>query len=366
MARSSVLIACGGTGGHLFPGIAVAQALKARGVASLLAISEKQVDRTASQAYPDLEFLPIAGRPMPRLWSPGMVPFLGTSVRAFRQCRTAMLANNVGAVLGMGGFTSMMPVLAGRMAGLPVFLHDSNAVPGKANRWAARFATTFFLGLPAAAAHTGNAPVEVVGTPVRDEFKALPDRAMALRHFDLDPARKTLLVLGGSQGARALNRATVDALASFDPHSVQVIMLTGAADNAATIAAIAERGLPHQIRVHAFCRDMPSAYACADIALARAGASSLSELATVGLPAILVPYPYAADDHQAANALAYAGKGGAEIITEERLTGTSLAAMLRNLWSQPDLLPRMAENMRECAPAAAAASMADHITAALK
>ena len=364
-SRSSVLIACGGTGGHLFPGIAVAQALKDRGVASLLVISEKPVDRTASQAYPDLDFLPIPGRPLPRLWSPLMVPFLIASWRAFHQCRTAILANGVGAVLGMGGFTSMMPVLAGRMAGLPVFLHDSNAIPGKANRMAARFATTFFLGLEAAAAHTGKAAVETVGTPVRDEFKSLPDRAEALRRFDLDPSRKTLLVLGGSQGARALNLATLDALGSFDPHSVQVIMLTGAGDNAATLAGIAERGLKHVVRVHAFCRDMPAAYACADIVLARAGASSLSELATVGLPCILVPYPFAADDHQTANASAYVNKGAAEMINEDRLTGTSLAAMLRNLWSHPDKLSRMAENMLACSPPAAAATMADRIAASL-
>lgn len=363
--RASVLIACGGTGGHLFPGIAVAQALRARGVSSLLAISEKVVDRTASQAYAELEFLPLPARPMPRPWSPAMIPFLWGSARSLRLCRVAMAGNHVGAVLGMGGFTTMMPVLAGRFAKVPVFLHDSNAIPGKANRMAAYFAHTVFLGLAEASSHLGKTPVQVVGTPVRDEFRQLPQRDEAARRLDLDPAKKTLLVLGGSQGARALNRAAVDAMGSFDPGTVQAILLTGASDNQGTLDHLRDRKLPHTVRVHAFCRDMAAAYACSDIVLARSGASTLSELAMVGLPAVLVPYPYAADDHQTANARAYAEKGAAELLPENRLTGASLAASLRQWWSAPENLAHASANMRKCAFPDAAATMADRIVSSL-
>lgn len=363
--RSSVLIACGGTGGHLFPGIAVAQSLKARGVHTLLAISEKAVDRTAAQGYGDLEFLPLPARPMPKPWSPKILPFLFGSWKALSRSRAAMSANATGAVLGMGGFTAMMPALAARFGGLPVFLHDSNAIPGKTTRAAARFAHTVFLGLGEAANHLGKTHTKVVGTPVRREFLSLPSREEAARHFDLDPAKKTLLVLGGSQGARALNRSAIEALAGFDPAVVQAILLTGATDNEGTLNHLRDRGLPHTVRVLSFCREMPAAYACGDVAVARAGASTLSELAMVGLPAVLVPYPHAADDHQTANANAYVSAGAALLLPESKLNGPTLAATLRQWWNDNSLLRQMSVAMRNLAHPDAADAMADDILSVL-
>lgn len=363
--RSSVLIACGGTGGHLFPGIAVAQSLRAQGVHTLLAISEKAVDRTAAQGYGDLEFLPLPARPMPKPWSPAVFPFLAGSWKALVRSRAAMLANATGAVLGMGGFTAMMPVLAARLGGLPVFLHDSNAIPGKTTVAASRFANTVFLGLGEAASRLGKTRTKVVGTPIRKEFHGLPDRAEAARRFDLDPSKKTLLVLGGSQGARALNRSAVEALAGFDPSVVQAILLTGATDNEGTLAHLRDRGLPHTVRVLAFCGDMPAAYACADVAVARAGASTLSELAMVGLPAVLVPYPHATEDHQTANAASYVSAGAAELLPESRLSGPALAGLLRQWWNDQTLLGNMSTAMRSLAHPDAAEAMAAEILTAL-
>ena len=305
----------------MFPGIAVAEALRNRGVDALLCISEKAVDRTATLSYPDMDFLALPARPMPRPFSAAMLPFLSGTWKSYRACRRALRVYNVKAVLGMGGFTTMVPVLAARRAGLPVFLHDSNAIPGKANRWAARFAHTFFLGLEEAAAHLGKTRVEITGTPVRREFTTLPDRAAALGQFGLEAGRKTLLVLGGSQGARALNRAAIAAIATFDPATVQAILLTGTADHQATLDHLAAQGIPHVVRVLPFCTDMPAAYACADVALARAGASTLSELTIAGLPAILVPYPFAADDHQTANARAYTRRNAAKLLPEPAMDG---------------------------------------------
>jgi UDP-N-acetylglucosamine--N-acetylmuramyl-(pentapeptide) pyrophosphoryl-undecaprenol N-acetylglucosamine transferase len=302
---------------------------------------------------------------MPKPWSPAVFPFLAGSWKALARSRAAMAANATGAVLGMGGFTAMMPVLAARLGGLPVFLHDSNAIPGKTTKAAARFANTVFLGLAEAASHFGKTRTKVVGTPVRREFHTPPDRAEAARHFDLDPAKKTLLVLGGSQGARALNRSAVEALAGFDPSIVQAILLTGATDNEGTLAHLRDRGLPHTVRVLSFCRDMPAAYACADAAVARAGASTLAELAMVGLPAVLVPYPHAAEDHQTANANAYVSAGAAELLPESRITGPALAAVLRQWWSDETLLRRMSHAMRGLAYPHAAETMAAEILASL-
>jgi UDP-N-acetylglucosamine--N-acetylmuramyl-(pentapeptide) pyrophosphoryl-undecaprenol N-acetylglucosamine transferase len=260
----------------------------------------------------------------------------------------------------------MVPVLAGRRTGLPVFLHDSNAIPGKANRWAARFADTFFIGLEEAAAHLGKTRVEVTGTPVRAEFTSLPDRTTALDRFELTAGRKTLLVLGGSQGARALNRAAIAAIATFDPDTVQAILLTGTADHQATLDHLAAQAIPHLVHVLPFCSDMPAAYACADVALARAGASTLSELTIAGLPAILVPYPFAADDHQSANARAYTRRNAAKLLPEPAMDGPTLATLLHHLWDDPNTLSRMAGNMRNCAFPAAAETMADRIIATLQ
>ena len=365
-ANKSVLIACGGTGGHLFPGIAVAQALRQRGVRSILAISEKSVDRTAAETYPDMEFLALPARPLPKPWSPAMPGFLMAGARAMQRCRATMREKSIGAVLGMGGFTSAVPVLAARMAGVPVFLHDSNAVPGKANRMGARFAHTFFLGLKEGATYLGTVKTKVVGTPVRSEFCQLPDRAEAVNVFGLSAHKKTLLVLGGSQGARALNRAAIDAMAEFDPDAVQVLLLSGTGDYQATCDYLATRSDAANIKVLPFCSQMPAAYACSDLVLARSGASTLSELSVVGLPAVLVPYPYAADDHQTANALAFTQHQAAELLPESEMNATSLAQILRGIFHDPKRLPQMARQMTSCARPNAAEIMADHIIANLQ
>ncbi len=326
-----VVIACGGTGGHLFPGIAVAEQLRASGHQPLLLISQKSVDREASRKYGDLEFISIPAIAKPATFSLKMLPFLWKLWGAIRQCRAILSAREADAVIGMGGFTSLPPVYAGRKLGLKTFVHDSNALPGKANRLTARWCDQVFVGMKEAIAHFPSRSVVVTGTPVRKEMHVLPDRVESARRFGLDPARPIVVVMGGSQGARRLNALVAEAFDHF-PAATQVLHVAGSSDEARVREAANGRA---GYIVLGFCDDMASVYAIADLVLCRSGASSLTELAHVGLPSVLIPFPHAADDHQTKNAEVFADAGAAVLVQERELDGQKLAALVGGILQDP-------------------------------
>jgi UDP-N-acetylglucosamine--N-acetylmuramyl-(pentapeptide) pyrophosphoryl-undecaprenol N-acetylglucosamine transferase len=353
-----ILIACGGTGGHLFPGIAVAEALRARGHEARLLISEKKVDAEAAAKYPHLRFETVPAVAKPSTLSPRMLPFLWKTWQAMRRCRDILKDFGADAVLGMGGFTSLPPVYAGHQLGLKTFIHDSNARPGRANVLTSRFCTQVLLGLDAAKAFFPQRETVTTGTPVRPEIQHLPSREEAAARFDLDPAKTTILVTGGSQGARRLNELAAEAAGKLAA-DIQVLHIAGSLDfeRVSTIAA----GRP-QHRVLGFCDQMPAAYAVADLVIARAGASSLNEIAMVGLPSILVPYPYAADDHQTRNGEVFAAAGAAELIQERDLDAEKLAAMATGVLRDLPTYKRMAKAAR----ALSIPDAADRVCAAIE
>ena len=207
----NILIACGGTGGHLFPGVAVAEELDRRGHKVLLLISEKKVDAQGAKKYGRLAFHTVPAIAKPSSLSPKMIPFLFKLWRTVRQCRKILLQNQCDVVLGMGGFTSLPPVLAGKKLGLMTYVHDSNALPGKANRTTARWCRKVLLGMEAASSYFADAEVVVTGTPVRHELTSLPERADARKAFGMDTGGPAVLVMGGSQGAQTLNTLIIDA-----------------------------------------------------------------------------------------------------------------------------------------------------------
>jgi len=324
--KINVIIACGGTGGHLFPGIAVAEELKKRGHAVLLLISEKKVDAQASEKYGDLAFKTIPAIAKPSTLSPRMIPFLFKLWRTVRQCRKMLIENQCDAVLGMGGFTSLPPVLAGRKLGLKTYVHDSNALPGKANRMTARWCNKVLIGLEAAKPYFPSSEVVVTGTPVRSELAELPGQLQAREKFGLDPSRKAVLVMGGSQGAKRLNTLVVEAARAMP--GLQFLHITGSFDYDRVVELASEREGYHAL---SFCDDMASAYAACDVALCRAGASSMTELAFVAMPSILIPYPYAADDHQTVNATVFEQAGAAVLRQEAELDAGDLVAELSRI-----------------------------------
>jgi UDP-N-acetylglucosamine--N-acetylmuramyl-(pentapeptide) pyrophosphoryl-undecaprenol N-acetylglucosamine transferase len=348
-----IIIACGGTGGHLFPGIAVAQELKSRGHEVLLLISEKKVDAQASEKYSDLRFETVRAIAKPPTFSLKMLSFLWRLRKTIKQCGAIIDREKADAVLGMGGFTSFPPVVAGAKKGLRTYIHDSNAIPGRSNRMTAKRCTAVLVGLDEASAHFPDSEVIRTGTPVREELEKLPSREVACRKFGLDPAKKTLLVMGGSQGAQRLNEVVAG---GTEGSAWQVLHLAGQADFDRLSEQVGGRD---GYKVLAFCDDMAAAYAASDFCVARSGASSLTELSHAGLPALLVPFPYAADDHQTANARVYE-KAGAAVLTQQRdLEAKTIRDMLTEL--NDGHLESMSGAMRDLADPDAAAQIANVI-----
>lgn len=313
---SRVLLACGGTGGHLAPGIALAQRLTEGGHECLLIVSSKVVDARMTAHYPRLHFQPGKGRGFGPglsakiLFFPVLVGAIWSSWRLLRRFRPD-------ALVCFGGFMSLGPALACRLAGIPVLVHEANRKPGKAVRLIARFAESVHLpagvripGLAAARQHDS-------GYPVRAEIR--PQAREAARHsLGLPLTGRLLLVTGGSQGAHVLNRWVEDNLEAFAIHGLHVLCLTGPGGREDEI-----RTPESTVKFVPFCHQMAAAYSAADLAVTRAGAGTLAELATCRTPAVLVPYPRAADDHQTANARQSAQAGAAILLPESELARLS-------------------------------------------
>ena len=351
----NVVIACGGTGGHLFPGLAVAERLHERGHQSLIFISEKDIDILAIRDHVKsyrFEKLPAVG--MPRLLSSAILEFTRGFAVSLARCQTLYREFKPNAVLGMGGFTSTAPMLIGRRLGLPTFIHESNAIPGKANRLNARLARAVLLGFEECAKFfPARTRCIVTGTPIRTSLQQRLEAPRARQIFGFDPnsSKRTLLIMGGSQGAHGLNQAILHAL----PHwkdLVQVIHFTGKRDETAMRDAYVQAGV--SAYVAAFYHRMQEAYSAADFAIARSGAASLSELAHFALPSLLIPFPAAAEDHQTLNARIFCEAGAALMLPERDLTTHSLSDMVSGLLHGPGTLTRMAAASKQLAPADAA------------
>jgi len=354
-----VVIACGGTGGHLFPGLAVAQALKDRGHELLLLVSEKSIDAQALKAHPEFraEKLPSVG--LPSVLSPAFIRFLHRTWDSMGQCREIYRKFRPDAVLGMGGFTSTAPLLAGRLAKIPTFIHESNSIPGKANKLAARFVDHVLLGFKSCEKYFPGKKCSVVGTPVRKDLGERIPREEALKIFQLDPAKKTLLVMGGSQGATGINQLLFKAAPMLKGKDIQLIHLTGERDDRLAAANYLREEVPAYVAP--FHHRMQEVLSAADLAISRAGAASLSELSKFGLPSLLVPYPYAAENHQEINADIYVGAGAAEKFLESGTSPEILARRIIELLGDTTALEKMSAAARSLAPGNSAAEVADVI-----
>jgi UDP-N-acetylglucosamine--N-acetylmuramyl-(pentapeptide) pyrophosphoryl-undecaprenol N-acetylglucosamine transferase len=346
-----VLILAGGTGGHVFPALAVAAALGARalpvhwlGTAHGL---EARLVPGAGIAFTALPGRGLRGAGLARkLLGP---PRLALAVvRAWRLIRGIRPR----AVLGFGGYASGAGGLAARLARAPLLIHEQNAIAGATNKFLARFAARRLAGFPGAFGEC----TEVVGNPVRAAFDAVP--APAIRYRERAGAPR-LLVTGGSQGARVLNETVPQALARADVR-FEVRHIAGPKHVEATRAAYAEAGVAAE--VIPFAEKMWIEWAWADLAIARAGALTLAELAVVGVPAILVPFPAAVDDHQMANARVFDLAGAARLLPQFEMTAEALARLCNRMAAggRAELLA-MAERSRALAYPDAAARVADAV-----
>jgi UDP-N-acetylglucosamine--N-acetylmuramyl-(pentapeptide) pyrophosphoryl-undecaprenol N-acetylglucosamine transferase len=265
----------------------------------------------------------------------------------------------------MGGYITLPVAVAARLAGVPVVLHEQNAIPGIANRLAARLARRVALGLADAAEAFPAGRTVTIGNPVRPELARLDRnrlREVGRKELGLDGERATLFVFGGSQGARHLNQAVIAATPHWPrPERVQILHACGRRDEAEVregwrAAAPEQRGL--KVRIEPFVERMDLAYAACDLALTRAGAMTVAELTAAGVPAIMVPLPHAAADHQAANARSVAAAGGAVVVRDEDLDGQRLAATAAPLLEDSERLSKMSLAMASMAYPAAAQELA--------
>jgi UDP-N-acetylglucosamine--N-acetylmuramyl-(pentapeptide) pyrophosphoryl-undecaprenol N-acetylglucosamine transferase len=318
-----VAIACGGTGGHLFPGLAVADALRSLGAPVSLMVSPKDVDQRALQQAADLEVVTL---PSVGLQRGQRLRFMASAARTAAHVARRFRRQRPQAVLSMGGFTGVGPVLAARALRIPVYLHESNAVPGRANLRLSRFAREVFVGFPGTEKRFGRRTV-CVGTPVRPQF-APAEAGGCRRLLGLDPARPLVLVAGGSQGASGVNDLVMRALPgvrSLMPQW-QWLHLSGPHDEVRVRQAYQSAGVEAQ--VHGFFDRMELALGAASAAISRAGASSLAELSAMRVPAILIPFPHATDNHQFHNAAAFEATGAAMLCEQADLKPESLLAAL--------------------------------------
>lgn len=326
-----VAIACGGTGGHLFPGLAVAEQLRARGASVSVLISPKDVDQQAVKSAQGVEVVTL---PAVALQRGSRLAFFRGFLQSWSASRKLFRARRPDAVLAMGGFTAAPPVLAARSMAIKTFLHESNTIPGRANRWLARVVDLAFVGFPQAEGRLAAKDVFVTGTPVRTEFQ-IRDAAASRVALGLDPSRPVVLVMGGSQGASGVNNMILGALPMLARHAMQWqwLHLAGPSDVEKVRAAYAKLQL--KAVVHPFLAQMDLALGAATACVSRAGASSLAEIAALRLPSLLIPFPAAADNHQWHNARAFEETGAAELLEQKDATPEKVCTLLRELMDDP-------------------------------
>lgn len=325
-----VLIAGGGTGGHTSPALAIIEELRKRDPYLLLNWIGKRgaiEERVARRAAAPFRAVPAAGWPRkrgPRQLVAAM-KFLLSALISLRYVRSFQPQ----VAVGVGGYVSLPALLAAQWLGVPTFIHEQNKRLGMANRLLARKATRIFLSYPDTLGAYPRDRAVVTGNPVRAGFTAPPERDAARRGLGLDSAAPVVLVVGGSQGAQSINRAVAGWVAGLKPGEAQVLWMTGPhgieeARRAASTSAA-------RVEVFAFIDDMPAACAAADLIVSRAGASSTAEIAAIGRPSVLIPFPFATDDHQTRNAEAFVEAGASVLLPDRDCTAESLGALLRRL-----------------------------------
>ena len=365
MTKRPVYLAAGGTGGHIFPALAVAEALQTRGYSAHLF-----TDRRGAKLLGSASSLPASIHVIA-----AASPFqIGMIKRTFAAIKLAvgtisslyhLLVRRPALIIGFGGYPSFAPLVAGRALGIPILLHEQNAFLGRANHMLSKFANALALSWP----QTKNLPAtehtEVTGIPVRQAFFD----AAQIPYLLATTASVNLVVLGGSQGASILASLVPDAITMFDPAMRRRLRIYQQA-RPEQIDSLQHRyrDLGVEADIQLFYTDMPSLLGQSHLVICRAGASSVAELAAIGRPSLLLPLPSAMDDHQRMNALHMQNAGGGICLDETNLSAAVLAARLMHLLEAPKTLSKMAKSARSLASPDAAsliAAMAENLIAAV-
>jgi len=315
---SRFLIACGGTGGHLSPGIALAQGLAARGHEATLLISHKKVDARLLEKYPALRVARIPGAPF-TLRPLGFLRFVWQFAAAFFFSARIIRAWRPDVIVGFGGFTTSGIIIVAALFRRPVALHEANRVPGRAIRVFGCLARRLYLPPGVSMPGVRRSAVRHAGLPVRQEIVRLPREAAQTR-LGFDPSHKVLVIFGGSQGASSLNRWVRNRLERLAGDGIQVCCVTGLGKGGDEVREVATgAGGAVKAVFLPFCDDVATLLSAADLVVSRAGAGTIAELIRCATPAILVPFPRAANNHQWANARFFEQQGGGLVIDQEYL-----------------------------------------------
>jgi UDP-N-acetylglucosamine--N-acetylmuramyl-(pentapeptide) pyrophosphoryl-undecaprenol N-acetylglucosamine transferase len=355
-----IIIAGGGTGGHVFPALAVRQAIAQR-------VPNARVVFVGTRHGLEAVILPKRNEALRTLWISGFArrsllrnAFMPLKlVVSFFQSLRLLTTFRPHVVIGTGGYV-MGPVLwTAQALGIPTVLQEQNSLPGYTTRKLARKASAVCAGFEDAKKHLSGANVIVTGNPLRSEFSTV-DRAQARQRWDLDYSRKTVLIFGGSAGARRINEAIAPALTSL-LSLCNVIWQTGkiGLPESMDLQVQTSGTRDKRLIIREFIDDMAGAYAVSDLAICRAGAMTLAELAVAGLPAILIPYPFATDDHQTANASSAVNSEAAELLADRDLSPEQILDCVRNILQSDEKLQRLAANMKTLARPNAADCIAE-------
>ncbi len=348
------IIAGGGTGGHVFPGIAVAEELhRTRPEVEILFVGTRS--GVEARAVPDAGFTIrfVSGRGLPRrAWWRWPVSLM-VNVWGFLESLRVIAGFRPDVVLGTGGYVSGPVVLAAWLLRRPVLLQEQNSIPGITNRWLSRLANEVHISFTESRSYFPRSDhLKLTGNPVR-AFILSGDRRQALQQFGLEEGRPTVFVFGGSRGSHRINEAAVDAMRRLKGRiDVQFVLQTGREDWEGIRQAVEAEQLP--ARVLPFINQIQQAYAAADLVVCRSGAMTLAEIAACGAPAVLIPYPYAAHNHQEVNAQNLVERGAAALILDRELTGERLAREIARLLADRQQLRRMSANARTFARSDAA------------
>ncbi|NOY77945.1 MAG: undecaprenyldiphospho-muramoylpentapeptide beta-N-acetylglucosaminyltransferase [Calditrichaeota bacterium] len=358
-------IAGGGTGGHLFPAMAIAHEIKRRLPEAEITFwgtkrgIEAKILPTTDYS---LEFIPVRG--FQRRLSFGNVLFPFDLSASLMKVFRVLLSKRPKAVIGTGGYVSGPVAFVAWLLWIPVFIQEQNSYPGATTRLLARIARRVYIAFEVSKEYFANRDkLQVTGNPVRADIHRA-DRNEAFRRFGFSPDQPVLFVFGGSQGARRINQLLAAILPDLlEETPVQILWATGPHD----FEEIREKvGTNDRVKLFDFIQDMPSAYAVSSLVISRAGATTLAELAACGLPSVLIPYPFATGGHQVFNARSFESEGAAVCLLEKDLTPESLKRTLQELLRDPEKLKRMGRSAQKLAKADAAKRIVDDIFTELK
>ena len=343
-----IIVSGGGTGGHIYPALTLIRTIQNQ-------VGNLEVLYVGTQIGLEADIIPKEGLPfqtvdirgLERKISVKMIKTVGKAIHGVWQARRIVKQFKPDVVIGTGGFVCGPILLAASFMGIPTLIQEQNVIPGITNKLLAKFVTKIAVGYQDAVKYFPKEKVVFTGNPIRAEVLSI-NREAGLAEFGFDPNKKTILISGGSRGARSMNKAMIAVHKHFaGSKNMQLLHVTGKNEYNDIVASVQKQGVDLQksrnILIKPYLYDMPKALAATDLAIFRAGATGIAELTAKGIPSILIPYPYAAENHQEFNALSLVKRGAAVMIRDTDLTAGGLIEAIESTISQPVKLLKMAE-----------------------